>query len=238
MSAGVIYMIPCPISDERGVWDVLPKANLDVMNSLDYFIVENTRSARRFLSKAGVERRIEELEFVELNEHTTSAAEIEKMLKPVLAGRSAGVISEAGVPGVADPGADIVALGHRKGVRVVPLVGPSSILMSVMASGLNGQSFAFVGYIPVKDAERAKRIKELERRAKEENQAQLFIEAPYRNVKLFEALVKSLAPKLRLTIAADITSPAEYIKTLTVEEWRKCGVPDIAKRPTIFILGI
>lgn len=238
MSAGVIYMIPCPISDERGVWDVLPKANLDVMNSLDYFIVENTRSARRFLSKAGVERRIEELEFVELNEHTTSAAEIEKMLKPVLAGRSAGVISEAGVPGVADPGADIVALAHRKGVRVVPLVGPSSILMSVMASGLNGQSFAFVGYIPVKDAERAKRIKELERRAKEENQAQLFIEAPYRNVKLFEALVKSLAPKLRLTIAADITSPEEYIKTLTVEEWRKCGVPDIAKRPTIFILGI
>jgi 16S rRNA (cytidine1402-2'-O)-methyltransferase len=238
MSAGVIYMIPCPISDERGVWDVLPKANLDVMNSLDYFIVENTRSARRFLSKAGVERRIEELEFVELNEHTTSAAEIEKMLKPVLAGRSAGVISEAGVPGVADPGADIVALAHRKGVRVVPLVGPSSILMSVMASGLNGQSFAFVGYIPVKDGERAKRIKELERRAKEENQAQLFIEAPYRNVKLFESLVKSLAPKLRLTIAADITSPAEYIKTLTVEEWRKQGVPDIAKRPTIFILGI
>ena len=238
MSAGVIYMIPCPISDERGVWDVLPQANLDVMNSLDYFIVENTRSARRFLSKAGVERRIEELEFVELNEHTTSAAEIEKMLKPVLAGRSAGVISEAGVPGVADPGADIVALAHRKGVRVVPLVGPSSILMSVMASGLNGQSFAFVGYIPVKDGERAKRIKELERRAKEENQAQLFIEAPYRNVKLFEALVKSLAPKLRLTIAADITSPAEYIKTLTVEEWRKQGVPDIAKRPTIFILGI
>lgn len=238
MSAGVIYMIPCPISDERGVWDVLPQANLDVMNSLDYFIVENTRSARRFLSKAGVERRIEELEFVELNEHTTSAAEIEKMLKPVLAGRSAGVISEAGVPGVADPGADIVALAHRKRVRVVPLVGPSSILMSVMASGLNGQSFAFVGYIPVKDAERAKRIKELERRAKEENQTQLFIEAPYRNVKLFEALVKSLAPKLRLTIAADITSPEEYIKTLTVEEWRKCGVPDIAKRPTIFILGI
>lgn len=231
-------MIPCPISEERGVWDVLPKANLDVMNSLDYFIVENVRSARRFLSKAGIERKIDELEFVELNEHTTAAAEVEKMLKPVLAGRSAGVISEAGVPGVADPGADIVALAHRKGVRVVPLVGPSSILMSVMASGLNGQSFAFVGYIPVKDNERIKRLKELERRAMTENQAQLFIEAPYRNVKLFECLVKSLSPKLRLTIAADITSPEEYIKTLTVEEWRKLGVPDIAKRPTIFILGI
>ena len=238
MSAGVIYMIPCPISEERGVWDVLPKANLDVMNSLDYFIVENVRSARRFLSKAGIERKIDELEFVELNEHTTAAAEVEKMLKPVLAGRSAGVISEAGVPGVADPGADIVALAHRKGVRVVPLVGPSSILMSVMASGLNGQSFAFVGYIPVKDNERIKRLKELERRAMTENQAQLFIEAPYRNVKLFECLVKSLSPKLRLTIAADITSPEEYIKTLTVEEWRKLGVPDIVKRPTIFILGI
>ena len=238
MSAGVIYMIPCPISEERGVWDVLPKANLDVMNSLDYFIVENVRSARRFLSKAGIERKIDELEFVELNEHTTAAAEVEKMLKPVLAGRSAGVISEAGVPGVADPGADIVALAHRKGVRVVPLVGPSSILMSVMASGLNGQSFAFVGYIPVKDNERIKRLKELVRRAMTENQAQLFIEAPYRNVKLFECLVKSLSPKLRLTIAADITSPEEYIKTLTVEEWRKLGVPDIAKRPTIFILGI
>lgn len=237
-SKGTIYMIPCPIAESDSVWDVLPKANLDVMNTLDYFIVENIRSARRFLSKAGIERKIDELEFVELNEHTTAAAEVEKMLKPVLAGRSAGVISEAGVPGVADPGADIVALAHRKGVRVVPLVGPSSILMSVMASGLNGQSFAFVGYIPVKDNERIKRLKELERRAMTENQAQLFIEAPYRNVKLFECLVKSLSPKLRLTIAADITSPEEYIKTLTVEEWRKLGVPDIAKRPTIFILGI
>ena len=235
---GTIYMIPCPISDERDVWDVLPKANLDVMNSLDYFIVENTRSARRFLSRAGVERRIEELEFVELNEHTTSSGDVERMLKPVLEGRSAGVISEAGVPGVADPGADIVALAHRKGVRVVPLVGPSSILMSVMASGLNGQSFAFVGYLPIKDGERLKRLKELERRALQERQAQLFIEAPYRNVKLFETMLKTLQPNIRLTVATDITSPEEFILTLEVAEWRKRGVPDIAKRPTIFILGI
>lgn len=235
---GTIYMIPCPISDEREVWDVLPKANLEVMNSLDYFVVENIRSARRFLSKAGVERKIDELEFVELNEHTTSAADVERMLKPVLEGRSAGVISEAGVPGVADPGADIVALAHRKGVRVVPLVGPSSILMSVMASGLNGQSFAFVGYLPIKDGERQRRLKELEHRARTEQQAQLFIEAPYRNVKLFDTLVKTLSPQLRLTIAADITSPNEYILTLLIAEWRKRGVPDIAKRPTIFILGI
>ena len=235
---GKIYMIPCPISDEREVWDVLPKANLEVMNSLDYFIVENVRSARRFLSKAGIERKIEELEFVELNEHTTSPADVERMLKPVLAGRSAGVISEAGVPGVADPGADIVALAHKHDVRVVPLVGPSSILMSVMTSGLNGQSFAFVGYLPIKDGERQRRLKELEHRARAEHQAQLFIEAPYRNVKLFDTLIKTLSPQLRLTVATDITSPNEYILTLPVAEWRKRGVPDIAKRPTIFILGI
>lgn len=235
---GTIYMIPCPISDERGVWDVLPKTNLDIMNSLDYFIVENIRSARRFLSRAGVERKIDELEFVELNEHTTSSADVERMLRPVLEGRSAGVISEAGVPGVADPGADIVALAHRYDVRVVPLVGPSSILMSIMASGLNGQSFAFVGYLPIKDGERQRRLKDLEHRARTEHQAQLFIEAPYRNVKLFDTLLKSLLPQMRLTVAADITSPQEFICTRTVAEWRKSQMPDIAKRPTIFILGI
>lgn len=231
-------MIPCPISDERAVWDVLPAANLAVMNSLDYFIVENTRTARRFLSRAGIERKIDTLEFVELNEHTTEARDIERMLRPVEEGRSAGVISEAGVPGVADPGADIVALAHRKGIRVVPLVGPSSILMVMMASGQNGQSFAFVGYLPVKESDRSRTIKSLERRAQTEHQAQIFIEAPYRNVKLFESLVATLSPKMRLTVAADITSPEELIQTLTVEEWRKRGVPEIQKRPTIFVLGI
>lgn len=235
---GTIYMIPCPISDEAPVWSVLPQANLEVMNSLDYFIVENTRSARRFLSRAGIERKIDSLEFVELNEHTTEARDIERMLRPVEEGRSAGVISEAGVPGVADPGADIVALAHRKGIRVVPLVGPSSIIMVMMASGQNGQSFAFVGYLPVKEPERMRAVKGLERRAQQEHQAQIFIEAPYRNVKLFESLVASLSPKMRLTVAADITSPDELILTLTVEEWRKRGVPPIQKRPTIFVLGI
>ena len=238
MTKGTLYMIPCPISDNTPVWDVLPEANRRIMDSLDYFIVENTRSARRFLSKAGVSRRIEELEFVELNEHTTDAREVERMLKPVLEGRSAGVISEAGVPGVADPGAAIAALAHRHGVRVVPLVGPSSILMSVMASGLNGQSFAFVGYLPIKEPERQRRLRELERRAVEEHQSQLFIEAPYRNVKLFETLVKSLSPRLKLTVATDITAPDEFIRTMTIEQWRKTGVPPFEKRPTIFILGI
>lgn len=235
---GTIYMIPCPIADSESVWDVLPKANLEVMNSLDYFIVENTRSARRFLSKAGIERKIDELEFVELNEHTTSQQDIERMLRPVLAGRSAGVISEAGVPGVADPGADIVALAHRHGVKIVPLVGPSSILMVMMASGQNGQSFAFNGYIPVKEPERGKAIKALERRAQQERQAQIFIEAPYRNLKLFDTLRKTLSPKMRLTVAADITAKDEFIVTRTIEQWQRSEVPNIEKRPTIFVLGI
>ena len=235
---GTIYMLPCPISEQRDVWDVLPKSNLEVINSLDYFIVENIRSARRFLSRAGIERKIDQLEFVELNEHTSKVEDVERMLRPILEGRSAGVISEAGVPGIADPGADIAALAHRHGVRVVPLVGPSSILMSVMASGLNGQSFAFVGYLPIKDGERARRLRELERRVREERQSQLFIEAPYRNVKLYETLVSTLSPTLRLTVATDITSPEEFILTLPIAEWRKRGVPEIAKRPTIFLLGI
>ncbi len=157
--AGVLYMIPCPISDSTEVYDVTPEANRRVIDSLDYFIVENVRSARRFLSKAKIARRIEELEFVELNEHTVAGAAVEQMVKPIVEGRSAGVISEAGVPGVADPGALVVEACHRKGIRVVPLVGPSSILLAMMASGLNGQSFAFNGYLPVKPPERAKALK-------------------------------------------------------------------------------
>lgn len=235
---GTIYMIPCPIAEHDSVWEVLPKTNLDVMNSLDYFVVENIRSARRFLSKAGIERKIDELEFVELNEHTTSAADIERMLRPVLNGRSAGVISEAGVPGVADPGADIVALAHRHGVRIVPLVGPSSILMVMMASGQNGQSFAFNGYLPIKEPDRSRTIRNYERRAQQERQAQIFIEAPYRNIKLFETLVSTLSPKMRLTVACDITSKEEIILTRSIEEWKKSRVPNIEKRPTIFVLGI
>ena len=231
-------MIPCPISEQGSVGDVTPVSNMGVINSLDYFIVENVRSARRFLSKAGIERPINELEFVELNEHTVQQAEVERMLKPILAGRSAGVISEAGVPGVADPGAAIVALAHRHGIRVVPLVGPSSILLSLMASGQNGQSFAFVGYLPVKEPERTRHIRNLERRVVQEQQAQIFIEAPYRNRKLFETLVRTLSPKIRLTVAADITAPEEFILTLTVEQWQRREVPNIDKRPTIFILGI
>ena len=230
-------MIPCPISDQTEVYDVVPEANRRVIDSLDYFIVENVRSARRFLSKAGIQRKIDELEFVELNEHTIAGQAVEAMIKPLLAGRSAGVISEAGVPGVADPGALVVEACHRKGIRVVPLVGPSSILLAMMASGLNGQSFAFNGYLPVKPPERSKAIKALERRAHAEQQSQIFIEAPYRNVKLMEQMLQVCAAESKLTVACDITSPEELIVTRSVAQWRKSGVPDIAKRPTIFIIG-
>ena len=234
---GTLYLIPCPISDETAPWAVLPAANRAVMESLDYFIVENTRTARRFLSKAGIARPIETLEFRELNEHTVAGREVEELVAPLLAGRSAGVISEAGVPGVADPGALVAEACHRHGIQVVPLVGPSSIILAVMASGLNGQSFAFNGYLPVKPPERAQTIRRLERRAHAEGQSQLFIEAPYRNAKLLEQLLQVLAPATRLTVAADITAPGEFIATHTVEEWRRGRLPDIQKRPAIFIVG-
>lgn len=234
---GVLYMIPCPISDSTEVYDVVPQANARVIDSLDYFIVENVRSARRFLSKAGINRRIDDLEFVELNEHTVAGTAVEAMVEPIVKGRSAGVISEAGVPGVADPGALVVEACHRRGIRVVPLVGPSSILLAMMASGLNGQSFAFNGYFPVKPPERAKALKNLERRAHQEHQSQIFIEAPYRNVKLAEQILAVCAAETKLTIACDITSADEIILTRTIAAWRKSGIPDIAKRPTIFIIG-
>ena len=230
-------MIPCPISDETTPWSVLPEGNRAVMNSLDYFIVENVRSARRFLSKAGVERRIEELEFRELNEHTVAGAAVEELIRPLMEGRSAGVISEAGVPGVADPGALVAEAAHRRGIRVVPLVGPSSIIMAVMASGLNGQSFAFNGYLPVKPAERQRAIRFYERRAVQEHQLQLFIEAPYRNAKLMGELLQTLQSETRLLVAMDLTAPTEWIRTMRVAEWRNTQLPDLQRRPAIFGIG-
>ncbi len=232
---GKIYMLPCPIS-EGNPYDVLPESNRAVMASLDYFIVENVRSARRFLSAAKIGRPIEELEFAECSEHTTEM-EIEPLLRPILDGRDCGIISEAGLPGVADPGADVVAAAQKRGVEVVPLVGPSSILMALMASGQNGQSFAFNGYLPIKPAERTRAIKNFERRAIQEGQSQIFIEAPYRNDKLFGDFIVTLNPTTRLTVAVDITSQGQVIRTLAVSEWRQAPKPEMHKRPTIFIIG-
>ena len=235
MAKGKLYLIPTPIGD-RPVWDVLPASNRTVIDSIDYFIVEDIRSARRFLSKAGISRPIDSLRFAELNEHT-APAEVSALFAPLLTGTDAGVLSEAGLPGVADPGANAVALAHIHGIEVVPLVGPSSILLALMASGLNGQSFAFNGYLPVKPPERVKAIRFFERRALTEGQSQLFIEAPYRNVKLMEQLVQTLGAQTRLTVAVDLTAPGERIETRTAGEWRRCRLPEMNRRPAIFIIG-
>lgn len=235
MTLGKLYMIPCPIGD-GDPYEVLPAGNRAVMQSLDYFIVENVRTARRFLSRAAIGRPIEELEFVECNEHTR-AEEFEAMLQPLLEGRNGGVISEAGLPGVADPGADVAALAHRHRIEVVPLVGPSSIMLALMASGQNGQSFAFGGYLPVKSAERTAAMRRVERRAATEHQSQIFIEAPYRNEAWFADALASLSPLTRLTVAVDLTQPSQRVTTLTVAEWRKTSAPKLNKRPAIFIIG-
>lgn len=234
--AAKLYMIPCPIGDEQTLGDVLPAGNNAVIAELDYFIVENLRSARRFLSKTRAAKPIDSLRFAELNEHT-KPQELEAMIAPILGGMSAGVISEAGVPGVADPGADIVALCHRKGIEVVPLVGPCSIVLALMASGLSGQNFAFNGYIPVKGAEKTRAIKDLEQRAVRGGQSQVFIEAPYRNERMLEDLLAACAPTTMLTIAVDILEPSQFIRTKSMSDWRKNLPTDINKRPAIFILG-
>ncbi|MDD3108130.1 MAG: SAM-dependent methyltransferase, partial [Alistipes sp.] len=189
MCAGKIYMLPTPIGDTP-VYDVLPLYNQKILQQLEYFVVEDLRSARRFLSRAGINRPIDSLRFGELNEHSTPE-EVATLLEPILQGSDAGVISEAGMPGIADPGAELTALAHLRGIEVVPLVGPSSILLALMASGLNGQSFAFNGYLPIKSAERTQALRFFERRAQNERQSQLFIEAPYRNLKLYEEMLRT-----------------------------------------------
>jgi len=228
-------MFPTPIGN-RPVWDVLPVFNRNVMNRVSYFIVENVRTARRFLSRAGVERPIDSLQFAELNEHSIPA-QVAELIIPILNGTDACVLSEAGVPGVADPGADLVALAHQHEIEIVPLVGPSSIILALMASGQNGQSFAFNGYLPVKPPERVRAIRHFEKRAQTENQAQIFIETPYRNLRLFEDLINTCNDNTRLTIAADLLQPDQLIRTERIAAWKN-KTPDIHKRPTIFILGV
>ena len=235
MTRGKIYLIPTNIGD-GAVYDEMPLFNQSVIRELDYFIVENIRSARRFLSKAEIGKPIDTLEFVELNEHSRSE-DIEPMLRPVLSGKSAGVLSEAGLPAIADPGADIVAAAQAHNIECIPLVGPSSIFMALMASGMNGQSFAFNGYLPVKNPDRANEIRRFERRALSESQSQIFIEAPYRNDKLFADFLSLLSPNTRLTIAADILTQTQYIRTQTIDQWRKATPPKLNKRPAIFIIG-
>ena len=228
-----LYLIPVTLGDtahER----VLPPYNREVILSLKHFIVENVRTARRFLKKTEPSIVIDDLFFTELNEHSTPE-EVSGMLSPMESGQSVGVMSEAGCPAVADPGADVVAIAQRKGYNVVPLVGPSSILMALMASGFNGQSFTFHGYLPVDAAKRMERIKALESRIYSENTTQIFIETPYRNEKLLDDLIRICRPSTRLCVACDITCDDEYIKTRAVKDWEK-NTPDLKKKPAIFLI--
>ncbi|MBR7078954.1 MAG: SAM-dependent methyltransferase, partial [Treponema sp.] len=214
----------------------LPEYNAGVISGIKHFIVENIRSARRFLKASVPSIDIDTLTFYELNEHTDPKT-IGGYLDPITKnGMDMGVISEAGCPAVADPGALVVEMAHKKNVRVVPLSGPSSMIMAVMASGFNGQSFAFNGYLPVKPGERSAKIRQLEGRAWKENQTQLFIEAPYRNLKMLETLVSVCRKDTRLCIAAGITCQEEYIHTHSIEEWKKISEPPINKVPAIFLL--
>lgn len=228
-----LYLIPVTLGDTEHR-RVLPDYNRDVILGIRHFIVENVRTARRFLKKVEPSIVIDYLTFYELNKHT-SPEQVAGYLNPLAQGESVGVISEAGCPAVADPGADVVAIAQRKHYRVVPLVGPSSIILSVMASGFNGQSFAFHGYLPIEAAERTSTIKKLEGRIYAENQTQLFIETPYRNRKLAEELIRTCRPSTKLCIASNITCADECIQTRPVKEWAG-KLPDFDKKPTIFLI--
>jgi len=233
MLAASLYLIPVTLG-ETEISKVLPPYNKEIILSIRHFIVENIRTARRFLKQTDPEIDIDGLTFYILNKHT-SDAELSGFLKPIEDGHSIGIISEAGCPAIADPGADVIAIAQKKNIPVVPLVGPSSVLLALMASGFNGQSFAFHGYLPIDAGERIKALKTLEQRVYSENQTQLFIETPYRNERLVEDILKTCKPATRLCIAADITLSSEFIKTKSVAEWKK-QVPELSKRPCIFAI--
>ena len=228
-----LYLIPTTLG-ETALDTILPAQNDQIVISLKYFIVENIRTARRFLKKVNREINIDELTFFEINQHT-SPEEISTFLKPMQEGQDMGVISEAGCPAVADPGADVAAIAQQRNYVVKPLVGPSSILLSLMASGFNGQSFTFHGYLPIQQSDRAKMLKKMEVQIYNNNQTQLFIETPYRNMKMLEDILTVCMPDTKLCIAVDITLETEFIKTKTVKEW-KSQKPDLNKRPCIFLL--
>lgn len=231
MNKGIIYLIPCPIG-ENAPEDVLPKHTIEVIQSLDNFIVENEKSSRNFLRASNHPKAIRELAFETLNKHTKED-EISGYLTPLSEGKSIGIISDAGCPGVADPGVQVVALAHKKGYQVIPLIGPSSILMALMGSGFNGQSFSFVGYLPKDKKELKNRIKDLEALSKKYNQTQLFIETPFRNSQLLENLKAFCAPSTRISIAANINQENEIIQTMPISKLQPNRL-HIHKVPAVF----
>ncbi len=230
---GKLYLIPATLGDSK-IEAVIPESVKNIVNSINHYIVENQRTARRYLKKLGIKTPIDNLDFYTLNKHTLPD-EINNFLQPVFQGRNVGIISEAGCPGIADPGSEIVKLAHQKNIRVIPLTGPSSIFLALMASGMNGQNFAFVGYLPIKKDEKIKRIRFLENRSFAENQTQIFMEAPYRNQHLLNDILKTCQSNTLLCLSVNITLEKEFIQTKTISEWKK-NIPDINKMPAIFLL--
>jgi 16S rRNA (cytidine1402-2'-O)-methyltransferase len=231
---GILYLIPSSLGDTPSS-ENLPVINLQVIGNLRHFVVEDLRTARRFLKKILPGIIIDELSFQILSEHTP-LQEISLLLAPALEGMDIGLLSEAGLPCVADPGALLVSHAHENGVKIVPLTGPSSIFLALMASGLNGQNFAFSGYLPIDKKERAAKIKLLESYAYEHDQTQIFIETPYRNQQMMEALLETCRPQTRICIAVNLTMPDEFILTLNTEQWKRAKRPDFQKKPAVFLL--
>ena len=230
---GKIYLIPCTLGTTNPI-EVLPLVVKKTIENIDIFIVENEKNARRFIKNICPKKSQPLLTFKIINKYTLDS-EIPEMLNPCMAGQHIGVISDAGCPGIADPGASVVEQAHLKGIKVIPLVGPSSILLAMMASGLNGQNFSFNGYLPIDRKERKTEIKRLEKLSSDFQQSQLFIETPYRNNQMLESLIKNLQSQTMLCVATDITLPTQYIKTFTVDQWKREKI-DLHKRPTLFIL--
>ncbi len=230
---GKLFLIPTTLGDNNPL-EVLPIKVKQIIDQIDTFIVENDKTARHFIKRISPEKSQPALKMFHLNKHT-DAADLPTFLEPCLNGVNVGLLSEAGCPGIADPGADVVKIAHQKNIKVVPLVGPSSILMALMGSGMNGQRFAFNGYLPIDKGERKSEIKRLERLSFEQDQSQLFIETPYRNNKMLEDLCSVLDQNTNICVACDITLPTEFIKTQTASQWKKNSV-DLHKRPTLFIL--
>jgi len=231
---GTLYFIPVTLGD-NSISQVLPQAVINITQQLDQFVVENEKTARHFLNLIKHPKPIRELIFNTLNEHTQEK-DIPALLKPLVAGKDIGLMSDAGCPGIADPGARLAALAHQKGIRVAPLVGPSSILLSLMASGLNGQRFAFIGYLPADKAARIQSLKDLEKRSRSIQETQIFIETPYRNQHMLEDILNSCSSEVRLCIACNISLSDELIVTKQIKDWKHSKLPDIHKKPTVFLI--
>ncbi len=235
MGNSKVYLIPNTLGEETNIAASIPSYNIDVIKQLHYFAVEHLKDSRRFLIRCGLKHKINESVFIEFN-NKSNLEQLDKIIAILKAGNALGIISDAGCPGIADPGAKIVAAAHRNNIAVEPLVGPSSILLALIASGFNGQSFTFHGYLPREVEKRIKKLQQIELQSAKNKQTQIFMETPYRNEALFNDILKHLSLKTKLSIATDITLPTEYIKSKTIKEWKSDPQPKLHKRPTIFLL--